>query len=73
MKTNTKKIMSMALGLAILVGSFGLTTTIEASAHHHAPYMDAGDPPPAPQPPERHHHHGDHPEAPPAPPAPEFG
>lgn len=68
MKTNTKKIMSMALGLAILVGSFGLTTTIEASAHHHAPYMDAGDP----QPPERHHHHDDHPDAPPAPPAPEF-
>ena len=51
MKNLTKNLMSVTLGAALLAGSFGFCSTIEASPHNNIVYMDAGEP----QPPEPDH------------------
>jgi hypothetical protein len=63
LNTTAKKLMSITLGAAILVGSFGFTTTIEASPRHHHHYDDDyAPPPPPPHHHYRHHHYDDPPE-----------
>jgi hypothetical protein len=55
MKNITKNLMSATLGVALLAGSLGFSSTIEASPHNNMVYMDAGEPRP-PEPPEQRYH-----------------
>jgi hypothetical protein len=59
MKDITKHLMSATLGVALLAGSLGFSSTIEASPHNNMVYMDDGDHRP-PEPPERYHRHHRH-------------
>jgi len=62
MKNITKNLMSATLGVALLTGSLGFSSTIEASPHNNMVYMDDGEHRP-PEPPEQryHSHHRHHP------------
>ena len=73
MKNITKNLMSIGLGTALLAGSLGFSSTIEASPHNNMVYMDEGEQRPPepdryrqPPPPPPQDNHG--PEQPPPPP-----
>ena len=55
MKNITKNLMSVTLGAAIIAGSLGFCSTIEASPNKNMVYMDEGEPRP-PEPPEQRYH-----------------